>query len=70
MFNTLRKYGVPTAYLSFEGEGRGFRQADTIRGFLAAESCFYSRILGFQPADELDPIPIGNLDGVGGPNAG
>ena len=62
MFNTLRENGVPTAYLAFEGEYHGFRMADTIKTCLSAEFYFYSRIFGFDPADDLAPIPIENLD--------
>ena len=61
MFNTLRENGVPTAYLAFEGEHHGFRMADTIMRCLSAEFYFYSRIFGFEPADELEPVPIENL---------
>lgn len=53
--------GVPTAYLAFEGEGHGFRRAETIRRCLEAELDFYSRVLGFAPADVLEPAPIQNL---------
>ena len=62
MYNTLRENGVPTAYLSFEGEHHGFLMAETIMQCLSAEFYFYSRIFGFQPADELEPIVIDNLD--------
>ena len=62
MYNTLRENGVPTAYLAFEGEQHGFLMAETIMQCLSAEFYFYSRIFGFQPADELEPILIDNLD--------
>ena len=62
MFNTLRDNGVPTAYLTFEGEHHGFRMAETIMQCLSAEFYFYSRIFGFDPADELEPVTIANLD--------
>ena len=61
MFNTLRDNGVPTAYLTFEGEHHGFLMAETIMQCLSAEFYFYSRIFGFNPADHLEPIPIENL---------
>ncbi len=63
MFNTLKKNGVPTAYLTFEGEQHGFRRAETIMKCLSAEFYFYSRVFGFQPADILEPVPIENIDG-------
>ena len=62
MYDTLRENGVPTAYLAFEGEHHGFRMADTIMQCLSAEFYFYSRIFGFEPADDLERIPIENLD--------
>ena len=65
MFNTLRENGVPTAYLAFEGEHHGFSRADTIKQCLAGEFYFYSRIFGYEPADDLEPIPIENLRRAG-----
>ena len=61
MYDALKENGVPTAYLAFEGEHHGFRNAETIMKCLSAEFYFYSRIFGFQPADDLEPIPIENL---------
>jgi dipeptidyl aminopeptidase/acylaminoacyl peptidase len=52
---------VPRAYLAFEGEQHGFRQAATIKRALEAEAYFYSRILGFELADEVEPVEIVNL---------
>ncbi len=62
MFNALKANGVPTAYLAFEGEQHGFRKAETIKRCLSAEFQFYSRIFGFNPADNLKPVEIENLD--------
>ncbi len=50
--------GVPHAYLAFEGEQHGFRRAETQIRCLEAELYFYGQILGFQPADELQPVAI------------
>jgi dipeptidyl aminopeptidase/acylaminoacyl peptidase len=61
MVEALEANGVPWAYLAFEGEGHGFRQAATIKRALEAEAYFYSRILGFELADEVEPIAIANL---------
>lgn len=57
----LRQKGLPYAYLSFEGEQHGFRQAATVRRALEAELFFYSRILGFEVADAIEPVVIENL---------
>jgi len=51
----LRKRDVPVAYLEFEGEQHGFRQADTIRTALAAELMFYGQVFGFDPDTGLSP---------------
>jgi hypothetical protein len=49
------------ALIEFEGEQHGFRQAANIRRALEAELGFYGRVFGFQPADEIEPIPIDPL---------
>ncbi len=58
MVAALKRNGVPHAYLAFAGEGHGFRRAETEIRCLEAELYFYGRILGFEPADELEPIEI------------
>jgi dipeptidyl aminopeptidase/acylaminoacyl peptidase len=49
MYEALRGRGVPVAYLAFEGEQHGFRQAATIIAVAQAELAFYGRVLGFTP---------------------
>ena len=61
MFAVMRARGLPTAYLSFEGEGHGFRRAENIKRSLDAELYFYSRIFGFELADPVEPVHIENL---------
>ena len=56
----LESRGVPHAYLAFEGEGHGFRGASTIERSLDAELYFFGRVLGFVPADDLEPVAIVN----------
>jgi dipeptidyl aminopeptidase/acylaminoacyl peptidase len=58
MVAALRRNGVPHAYLAFAGEQHGFRRAATEIRCLEAELYFYGRILGFEPADELEPVEI------------
>jgi dipeptidyl aminopeptidase/acylaminoacyl peptidase len=60
MFNELKDKGVQTAYLPFEGEGHGFRQAKNQKRALDAELYFYGKILGFTPAGDLEPVEIAN----------
>ena len=61
MVEALRKRGLPCAYLAFEGEQHGFRRAENMIRALEAELYFYSRIFGFEAADDLEPIEIENL---------
>lgn len=45
----LARKGIPHAYLLFEGEGHGFRRAETIIAATEAELSFYGQVLGFDP---------------------
>jgi dipeptidyl aminopeptidase/acylaminoacyl peptidase len=54
----LAAKGVTVAYVPFEGEQHGFRQAQNIRRALEAELWFYGHVLGFDPADDIDPVPL------------
>ena len=45
----------------FEGEGHGFRRADSIKTALEAQLFFLGEVFGFTPADELPAIVIDNL---------
>jgi dipeptidyl aminopeptidase/acylaminoacyl peptidase len=58
MVAALKANGVPHAYLAFAGEQHGFRRSETEIRCLEAELYFYGRILGFEPADELEPVAI------------
>jgi dipeptidyl aminopeptidase/acylaminoacyl peptidase len=61
MAEALARKGIPHAYLAFEGEGHGFRRAETIVRALEAELYFVSRIFGFEPADAIEPFAIDGL---------
>ena len=61
MVDALRNKGLPVAYLAFEGEQHGFRKPENVVRSLEAEMYFYSRILGFDLADEIEPVEIENL---------
>jgi dipeptidyl aminopeptidase/acylaminoacyl peptidase len=54
----LQRRHVPHAYLAFEGEGHGFRQAQNIRRSLEAEASFYAQVFGFRLADGFEPIKV------------
>lgn len=61
MVEALKANGLPVAYLTFEGEGHGFRMDQTIKRATEAELYFYSKVFGFTPADAIEPVPIDNL---------
>jgi dipeptidyl aminopeptidase/acylaminoacyl peptidase len=59
----LRARSVPVAYVTFEGEQHGFRQAANIRRALDAELSFYAQVFGIDlPAGEgIEPVTVENL---------
>jgi dipeptidyl aminopeptidase/acylaminoacyl peptidase len=61
MVEALRARGVPVAYLTLEGEGHGFRKADSIVRTLEAELYFYLRIFGIPVPASLAPVQIEHL---------
>ena len=61
MVDALRKKGLPVAYIAFEGEQHGFRQAANIQRATESELDFYGRIFGFTPAGEIAAVEIENL---------
>ncbi|MCM3902155.1 MAG: S9 family peptidase [Pyrinomonadaceae bacterium] len=61
MVAALRTKGIPVAYVPFEGEQHGFRQAKNIKRALDAELYFYSRVFGFELAEDVEPVQIDNL---------
>ena len=56
----LRGRGVAVAYVTFEGEGHGFRQAANIRAAMDGELSFYAQVLGFSlpEAEGIQEIQI------------
>jgi dipeptidyl aminopeptidase/acylaminoacyl peptidase len=60
MFEALKAKGLPVAYVPFEGEQHGFRRAENIKRALDGELFFYSRVFGFDLADDVDPIHVEN----------
>lgn len=59
--DALKDRGIPYAYIAFAGEGHGFRQAENVRRALAAHFSFLAQLFGFEPADDIEPIEIENL---------
>ena len=61
MVTALRASGVPVAYMTLEGEGHGFRKADSIVRTLEAELYFYLRIFGLTTPGQVAVVAIENL---------
>ena len=61
MADAVRAKGLPVAHLEFAGEGHGFRKSETIIRSREAEAYFYSRVFGYDLADDIQPIPIDNV---------
>jgi dipeptidyl aminopeptidase/acylaminoacyl peptidase len=61
MCDALRRNGVPYAYVAFEGEGHGFRDAANQIRALEAELSFYGQVLGFEPANDIERVEIVGL---------
>jgi dipeptidyl aminopeptidase/acylaminoacyl peptidase len=58
MVEVLQKKGLPVAYVPFAGEQHGFRSAENIKRALDGEFYFYSRVFGFEPADQIEPVEM------------
>ena len=63
MVAALHGRGIPHATLSLEGEGHGYRKAESRRRVLAAELSFLGQVFGFTPADPIEPIHVEHLAG-------
>jgi dipeptidyl aminopeptidase/acylaminoacyl peptidase len=57
----LAEREIPHAYLLFEGEGHGFRKAESVIASLEAELSFYAQILAFEPGDPIPKLAIDRL---------
>jgi dipeptidyl aminopeptidase/acylaminoacyl peptidase len=60
MVEALDRKGIPHAYLTFEGEGHGFRKAGNIERSAEAELFFYGWVFDFSPAGDIRPVEIRN----------
>jgi dipeptidyl aminopeptidase/acylaminoacyl peptidase len=58
----LERRGIPYAYIAFEGEGHGFRKAENVKRALEAHLSFLGQMVGFEPADGIEPIAVENLE--------
>ena len=57
----LHGRSIPHAVILFEGEGHGFRRAETRRATYRAELSFLGQVFGFAPADDIPRLEIPGL---------
>lgn len=57
--DAVRAKGIPVAYVTFDGEQHGFRQAPNIKRALEAEGYFYARVFRLGSPDPIDGVPPG-----------
>ncbi len=55
--DALARQGVPHAYVLYEGEGHGFRRAETVVHALETELAFLGAVFGFTPPD-VPPLEL------------
>lgn len=58
MVAAMRARGVTAAYVSFPGEGHGFRKRESLQIALETEFSFYARVFGLTPSE---PLPVLDL---------
>jgi dipeptidyl aminopeptidase/acylaminoacyl peptidase len=61
MVAAFTAHGLPHVAMSFEGEGHGFRRAETRRAVFGTELAFLGRVFGFTPADDIPVLEIPGL---------
>jgi dipeptidyl aminopeptidase/acylaminoacyl peptidase len=61
MADAVRAKGLPVALVMYEGEGHGFRRADTIVASLNAKLSFLGQVFGFEPAGDVPVLVIENI---------
>ncbi len=64
MAAALDAKGLPYAYVTFEGEGHGFRKAQNIEAAAEAELSFYGQVFEFTPAGDIASVEIHNEDAL------
>jgi dipeptidyl aminopeptidase/acylaminoacyl peptidase len=61
MAAAVRAKGLPVALALYEGEGHGFRRAETIAASLNAKLSFLGQVFGFVPAGDVPLLAVANL---------
>lgn len=65
MVEALDERRIPHAYVRFEDEDHGFRKAENLVRALESELSFFGQVFGFEPADDLEPVPVAHLCPIG-----
>jgi dipeptidyl aminopeptidase/acylaminoacyl peptidase len=58
MVDAFTARGLPHVAITFEGEGHGFRRAETRRVVHRTELAFLAAVFGFTPGDAIEPLEI------------
>jgi dipeptidyl aminopeptidase/acylaminoacyl peptidase len=61
IYEAVRGKKIPVAYITFKGEGHGFRKAESIKRALETELYFYGKVFGFELFDPVEPVEIENM---------
>ncbi|MBS1995718.1 MAG: S9 family peptidase [Cyanobacteria bacterium SZAS LIN-2] len=61
MVDALKAKNIPVAYIAYEGEQHGFRQAANIIRTLESELYFFRQIFKIESEEKLAPVSITNL---------
>lgn len=61
MVAAMAARALPCAYYAFDGEGHGFRKAETLRRVLELELDFYGRVFGFTAPGLSERVVIANM---------
>jgi dipeptidyl aminopeptidase/acylaminoacyl peptidase len=56
--DALASRGIPFVHVEYEGEGHGFRMAETVIHSLETELVFYGKVFGFTPDGHLPEIDL------------
>jgi dipeptidyl aminopeptidase/acylaminoacyl peptidase len=62
MVEAMRAKNLPVAHYEFEGEGHGFRKAETQKRVLDLELGFYAKLFGFNAPGLTEEVEISGLD--------
>jgi dipeptidyl aminopeptidase/acylaminoacyl peptidase len=64
MYDAVKAKGIPVAYVPFEGEQHGFRQAQNIIRAVEGELYFLSRVFTFPLPEPIEPVEIANEEKI------